>query len=112
MTLRLKQTTAWSGLCAGVLSIGAIVAMGVPPDADASTTTVQEYVRTHRESILVAMALFQVAIPFIFVFFAGLAKFLSNGEETASAIAWAGFGGAVGGRLDPLGGGGVARGVS
>lgn len=80
-----------AGLCATVLAAAAIAVVGTAPDADAGTAELQAYAAAHKNGIV----LFQLAMPFLFVFFAGLAKTVAGANGEASALASGGFAGGV-----------------
>lgn len=77
---------------------------GMPPNADATPSELQAYVAASRHGIIVAFALYQIAIVFLFVFFAGLARAVTGAQGEAAALAWGGFAGGVGLQLVALAG--------
>lgn len=85
-----------AGLCATVLAAAAIAVVGTAPDADAGMAELQAYAAAHKNGIVVSFVLFQLAMPFLFVFFAGLAKTVAGANGEASALASGGFAGGVG----------------
>ncbi len=93
-----------AGLCATVLAAAAIAVAGMPPDADASAADLQAFVSAHKGGIVLSFVLYQLALPFVFVFFAGLAKTVAGSGDEASALAWGGFAGGVGLQLVALAG--------
>jgi hypothetical protein len=93
-----------AGLCAAILAAAAIAVAGMAPDADADAAALQSYVGQHRAGIVMSFALFQLALPFMFVFFAGLAKAVGGANDEAAAFAWGGFAGGVGLQLVALAG--------
>lgn len=97
-----RSQAAIAGLCATVLSVAAIAASGMPPNADAAPSELQAYVAAQRHGIILAFALYQIAIVFLFVFFAGLARTVSGAQGEAAALAWGGFAGGVGLQLVAL----------
>lgn len=86
----------WAGLCATVLAVAAISVAGMAPDADASMAELQAYASAHKAGIVLSFTLYQLALPFIFVFFAGLARVVAGDDEIATAWAWGGFAGGIG----------------
>jgi hypothetical protein len=103
MSIAGKQA-GWAGLCATVLAVAAIAAAGTPPDANATAGDLQAYVAAHKPSIVLSFVLYQLALPFVFVFFAGLARTVAGTDGEAAAPAWAGFAGGVGLQLVALAG--------
>ena len=93
-----------AGLCATVLAAAAIGVAGMPPNADASAADLQAFVSTHKGGIVLSFVLYQLTLPFVFVFFAGLAKTVAGSSDEASALAWGGFAGGVGLQLVALAG--------
>ena len=93
-----------AGLCATALAVAAIAVAGMPPDADASAADLQAFASTHKGGIVLSFVLYQLTLPFVFVFFAGLAKAVAGSGDEASALAWGGFAGGVGLQLVALAG--------
>lgn len=91
-----RRHAATAGLCAAVLSVAAMAVSGVTPNADASPSELQTYITAQRHGIVIAFALYQIAIVFLFVFFAGLARVVSGTQREGAALAWGGFAGGVG----------------
>lgn len=86
-----RRHAATAGLCAAVLSVAAMAVSGVTPNADASPSELQTYITAQRHGIVIAFALYQIAIVFLFVFFAGLARVVSGTQGEGAALAWGGF---------------------
>lgn len=99
-----RRHAAIAGLCAAVLSVAAMAVSGTPPDADVSPGDLQAYVATHRQDIIAGFALYQIAVVFLFVFFAGLARTVAGSQGEAAALAWGGFAGGVGLQLVAIAG--------
>jgi len=90
-THHIAQQAGWAGLCVFILGVAALAVSGTPP---APETTVQEltsYAHDNRYGVLLAAALFQVALPFAFVFLAGLRRIAAGDDGSAEALAAGGF---------------------
>ncbi len=85
-----------AGLCAFVLGSAAAVIGGVTPDASVTTEALRSYAHDGRGAILLTFALFEISVPFIFVFAAGLARATSGADGETAALAWGGFAGNIG----------------
>ncbi len=85
-----------AGLCATVLGVAAMVVGGSPPDPTSTIDLLRTYVHAERTSILAAAAIYQLMIPFLLVFAAGLARVAAGANGEASALAWGGLAGNVG----------------
>ena len=85
-----------AGIIATVLGAAAILVAGSPPDAAGTIEQLRAYVHAQRNEILVAAVIFQLMVPFLFVFAAGLARVAAGANGEASALAWGGLAGNVG----------------
>ena len=88
---RIAQQAGWAGLCAFVLGATALVVSGTPPSPDSTVQELTAYAHEFRYGVLTAAALFQVALPFVFVFLAGLRRIAVGTDGGADALATGGF---------------------
>ena len=96
MSNSLARHSGQAGLCAALLGVIGIIIAGYPPDASSSIDQLREFVHHERASILINAAIFQLTIPFLFVFAAGLSRVASGTNSEQGALAWGGFAGNVG----------------
>lgn len=85
-----------AGIIATVLGATAIVIAGSPPDAASTIEQLRTYVHTERTTILLSGAIYQLMVPFLFVFAAGLSRVTAGANGEASALAWGGLAGNIG----------------
>ncbi len=88
---RVAQQAGWAGLCAFVLGVAAVAVSGTPPSPEATVQELTGYAHDNRSGVLLAAALFQIALPFVFVFLAGLRRIASGHDWSAEALAAGGF---------------------
>ena len=85
-----------AGICAAILSVIGLLIAGNPPDPSSTIEQLSSFIHDQRTSILLGAAIYQLSIPFLFVFAAGLSKVAAGPNGEASALAWGGFAGTVG----------------
>ena len=90
-TKHFAQQAGWAGLCAFVLAVASVVASGTPPSPDAAVQDLTAYAHDNRDGVLMAAALFQLALPFVFVFLAGLRRLAAGEDGSAEALAAGGL---------------------
>ncbi len=85
------QQAGWAGLCAFVLGTAALIVSGTPPSPETNVQDLTTYAHDNRYGVLMAAALFQISLPFIFVFLAGLRRVAAGNDGSAEALAAGGF---------------------
>ena len=85
-----------AGICAAILGVAGLLVAGNQPDSSSTIEHLRTFIHGHRTSILLSAALYQLSVPFLFVFAAGLSKVAAGANGEASALAWGGFAGNIG----------------
>lgn len=101
---KVSRQAGWAGLCAAVLGLAAMLIAGAPPDASAGLDALSRFGREQRQTILLTAVLYQLSVPFLFVFAAGLARVAAGADGEWSALAWGSFAGNVGLQAVAIGG--------
>lgn len=92
----ISRQTGWAGMSASAVLFVAMLIAGSSPDSSMSAEDLRIFAQQYRDAILMTAALYQVAIPFLFVFAAGLSQLAAGKDGEMAALAWGGFGGNIG----------------